>query len=371
MNFHSPAPSRRSAPQSSNLERALEAIASGVGGLCDDALAKRKAEAPANAILRRAGAFARAQIVKAQSGGTNATGGAIVPPDVMNEMIAIRDPRGAIRSSIHVSRMRSDVKSVPRRTAGLTANLVGEGQPIPESSFAGDNVGLTAKKIATLTRMSTEVAEDAAEDLEELGGLFTTEVGYAFLSKEDDCGFNGDGTSAYGGIRGISTLFADGNHNGGRYIATGHSTFDTITATDIANLIATAPAVALPGARFFVSQFGFALMICRLAAAGGGGISWRYVGGALMPIFLGFPVVITPVLPQSNSNISGKLIMAFGDMSLAGTLGDRRQATVKFSADKYLELDQIAVRGTERVDINFHSLGDNTAAGPLVGLIAG
>ncbi|MET4601075.1 HK97 family phage major capsid protein [Bradyrhizobium sp. JR4.1] len=370
MNISSPDRSRRSAPGPVDLGKAIAAIAVAVNGLCDDALARRKAEAPDNPILRRAGAFARSQIIKAQNTGTNGTGGAIVPPDILNEMIAIRDPRGAIRGSANVVRMRSDTKSVPRRTAGLTANFVAEASAIPETSFVGDNVGLTAKKLGTLTRMSTEVAEDAAEDIEELGGLFTTEVGYAFLSKEDDCGFNGDGTAAFGGIRGISTLFADGNHNAGRYVATGRSTFDVITATDMANLVAALPAVALPGARFFVSQFGFAMTLWRLASSGSG-ISWRYVNGVLMPIFMGFPIQITPVLPQSNSGISGKMIMAFGDMSLAATLGDRRQATVKFSGDRYLELDQIAVRGTERIDLVIHDLGDNTAAGPVVGLIAG
>jgi hypothetical protein len=53
-------------------------------------------------------------------------------------------------------------------------------------------------------------------------------------SKEDDCGFNGDGTSTYGGIRGVTQLLIDNSHNAGKVAATtGHPTFAEIDATDI------------------------------------------------------------------------------------------------------------------------------------------
>jgi hypothetical protein len=50
--------------------------------------------------------------------------------------------------------------------------------------------------------MSTELAEDAvisiADDLAQ-------EMGYAFAVAEDAAGWTGDGTSTYGGIRGVKT----------------------------------------------------------------------------------------------------------------------------------------------------------------------
>jgi hypothetical protein len=39
------------------------------------------------------------------------------------------------------------------------------------------------------------------------------------------------------------------------------------------------------------------------------------------------------------------------------------------SADRNLEADQVLFRGTERVALAVHSLGDATTAGPIVGLV--
>jgi HK97 family phage major capsid protein len=58
-------------------------------------------------------------------------------------------------------------------------------------------------------------------------------------------------------------------------------------------------------------------------------------------------------------------MMAFGDMSMAATLGDRREIKLKFSTERFADTDQIGVFGTERVDIVCHDLGDNTTAGPI------
>ena len=63
-----------------------------------------------------------------------------------------------------------------------------------------DDVNLVARKLAVLTRMSSELAEDAIIDL---AAWLAEEVAYAFAEKEDDCLFNGDGTSTYGGIQGV------------------------------------------------------------------------------------------------------------------------------------------------------------------------
>jgi HK97 family phage major capsid protein len=62
-------------------------------------------------------------------------------------------------------------------------------------------------------------------------------------------------------------------------------------------------------------------------------------------------------------------MIAFGDLSLAATMGERRGVTVKTTQDRYLEFDQIGIRGTERFDINVHDLGNSNIAGPIVGLI--
>ncbi len=59
-------------------------------------------------------------------------------------------------------------------------------------------------------------------------------------------------------------------------------------------------------------------------------------------------------------------IIALGDLSLAATIGDRRDFTVATSSDRYFENDELAIRATTRTAINVHDLGDGTTAGPIV-----
>jgi HK97 family phage major capsid protein len=305
-------------------------------------------------------------IVKAASEGVNSVGGYLVPSELMRVIIALREVRGAYRARARIAPMASDTSATPRRTGGLTAYFSAENAAMTESQSAWDNVGLTAKKLSTLTRSSSELDEDAAIDW---GEWFATEIAYAFASKEDDCGFNGDGTSTYGGTRGITQILLDGSHNAGKVVATaGHDLFTEIDLTDLTNLIGKLPAYALPGAAWFGSQMAFATVFCRLAATSGG-IIMQNIGGRLVPTFMGFPVQLTQALPQVTTTLLNQVMLCFGDLSLAATLGERRGVTVARSEGRYLDQDQIAWRGTERVDIVNHDLGDNTTAGPIVGLM--
>lgn len=304
---------------------------------------------------------------RAQGAGSNVLGGGLVPDEIPDTIIAIRDTRGAFRAAAAPMRMRSDTKSAPRRLSGLTAVFASENLNVAEQTMTWDSVRLVAKKIMVLARISAELMEDAALDV---GAAFLQEVAYAFAAKEDNCGFYGDGTSQYGGIRGLFTYLTDGSHAASTYTATGHSTFDVITQTDLNQLMGLVPAVAVPGARWFVSQRGYALTFCRLAGSAGG-IVTRYVDGVLTPVFMGFPVQLTQVMPQAVTALTGQVAIAFGDLNLAATIGDRRDVRLRFSTDRYMDSDQVGVLGTQRFDINVHDIGDNATAGPMAALIAG
>jgi HK97 family phage major capsid protein len=306
------------------------------------------------------------KVDRAQSGALNSAGGALVPEEMMEVIINLRELAGAFRAAANIVPMSSDLLTAPRRIGGLTAYFTGENQAITESQAAWDGVKLSPAKLATLTRASSEFVTDAAIDI---GNFLASEAAYAFALKEDSCGFYGDGTSSFNGTYGICPQLLDGTHNAGKVVAaTGHDTFAEVDTDDVTNLMAKLPAIALPGARWFVSQFGFARVFCRLAAVNGGIVMMR-VNGVMMPHFLGFPVQITQVLPQVATDLSGQVMMLFGDLNLAAMLGERRGVRLAISEAKYIDLDQVAFKVSERVDINVHDLGDNTTAGPIVGLV--
>ena len=299
-------------------------------------------------------------IAKAQGEGVDQAGGFLVPEELLATIIVLREQFGVFRKECMVIPMGSDTLNWPRRVGGLTAYFVGENQAATESQASWDSINLTAKKIAALTRMSNEIAEDAVVSIAD---WLVGEIAYAFAAKEDDCGFNGDGTSTYGGIRGVANIFADGNHTAGQY-QTSSATLTALTAADFTGVMGVLPQYALPGAKWYMSQQMFYSAAGTVLAKAGGNTTATLVD-PLQPRLLGFPVVIAQKLPITAPG-SGKVQFLFGDLSKSSALGERRGVTIRRSDHRYFENDQIGLLGTERFDINNHDLGDTTSAGPLV-----
>jgi len=78
---------------------------------------------------------------------------------------------------------------------------------------------------------------------------------------------------------------------------------------------------------------------------------------------------MTQVMPQVTTSLTGQVMVAFGDMSYAATLGDRRQLKLRFLTERFADQDQVGIIGSERIDINVHDLGDASSAGAIVGLV--
>lgn len=307
----------------------------------------------------------------AQGGDINTKGGFLVPDEFDQTIIDLREEYGVARQQAKVVSMGGGTKNIPRRTGGLTAYFVDEnpGSSITESDKTWDNISLIARKLAVLTRMSSEIEEDSiismADDL-------ANEIAYAFAVKEDDCLFNGDGTSTYGGIQGVLNKIVDGNHTAGAVdVATAsHNLWSEIDAADIHTLMAALPKYALKSAKFYCSQLAFALVFERLVQAAGGNTINDISAGSQYR-YMGYPVIISQSLPIGTgaTDYDALPMFLFGDLMPAATLGSRRGTTVAVSNDRYFDTDQIGIRGTERFDINVHELGDNTTAGPIVALI--
>jgi HK97 family phage major capsid protein len=306
-------------------------------------------------------------LVKAAGETVGTSGGFIVPSDLANAILDLRDSYGAFRRTARLVPMASDSSTAPQRPGGTGAFFFGENTGATESSVSAATVTLTSKKIGSLIRLSSELEEDAIVDMVD---FIANEIAWAFSVKEDDCAFNGDGTSAFGKMRGLGTLVLDGQHNKAKVTAaSGHNTFATLDSIDLTNLMANVRASAVPNAAWFCSQTAYAITLCRLAATGGGFMESRIVDGVLTPCYLGFPVVLTQKMPLVTTSLSGAMMMAFGDMYAGAVLGQRRGITLARSADRYLDQDQIAVLGTERFHSVIHDLGDNTNVGSLAALI--
>lgn len=294
-----------------------------------------------------------------ESGG-NTAGSFLVPIELDNAIINVRDTVGAFRNC-EVRPTRADNKVSPRRIGGLTANFVTEGATIPESSFQLDAVGSALKKLAILARGSTELFEDSAPDLAE---FIASEVGYAFAATEDDCGFNGTGTSTYSGISGLGTKLV--GLKSSVAAASGHNTFLTLDSTDIANLMGGVLATALPGARWYVSALGYAQTLCRLAAVSGGLTATQKADGTIDANFLGFPVSFSAKLPNVSTSLASLPMLFFGNLKMSSLIVEKKDATIiATSYERAMDTDQVLVRGVRREDIVNHTVGDASNFGAV------
>jgi HK97 family phage major capsid protein/HK97 family phage prohead protease len=315
-------------------------------------------------------------LIRSQSGEVNSAGGALVPTEFENAIIDLRVEYGVFRANANVVPMSSDVKIRPRRNSGLTAYFVGSGDAITESEKTWDNVSLVAKKVGVLAKYESELNEDAiisiADDL-------VNEIAYAFSQKEDECGFNGDGTSTYGGIVGVREklkgLSGTVANIAGLQVASGNA-YSEIVLGDLQGLIGRLPQFArrAGGNKFYCSQQFYATVLTKLAQAVGG-VTYSEISGALQPTFFGVPVEITEVMPSVEAN--SQVCLLYGNLAMAAMMGDRRGIEISMSDSHSTDFasDVMAVRGTQRFDINVHDVGNASGtaserlAGPIVGLI--
>jgi HK97 family phage major capsid protein/HK97 family phage prohead protease len=308
-----------------------------------------------------------------QAEGDNESGGYLVPEEFGNDLIDLRETYGIFRRNTKIVPMSSDVQSDPRRTGGLTAVFEGEADTGDVSTLGWDRVSLTAKKLMVLARYSSEISEDS---LISMADTLANEMAYAFANKEDECGFNGDGTSTYGGIVGVRNkllnLSATRANIAGLVVGSGNL-YSELALVDFEAVVGKLPEYAdTPMAKWFVSRSFYYNVMVKVALAAGGNAA-SDIESTRAKRFLGYDVEFTQVMPKVEAN--DQVCAILGDLSKGARMGTRRGTTISLSEHVLHSTDQIQVRGTERFDINVHDVGNQSAtaalreAGPIVGLL--
>ena len=309
----------------------------------------------------------------AQNESTNTSGGILVPAALSDMIIVLREIYGVFRRFAKSWPMTSDNLTIPRRISGITAYYVGDGVATNESQMGWDGVTLVAKELAALVRYPYTLSEDAVINIAD---TLAGEIAYAFAKAEDSAGFVGDGTSTYGGIRGIVNIVGSSSVY---TAATGHTGFSTLTLADFEGMVATLPQYAAGKACWFFNRVGYALSAQRLMDAGGGNtnetLAMGGVGNATTQdpfgrpyrTFLGYPVIISQVLNSTagaQTTVTGLCIL--GDLEMSSAIGDRKEISIDASKDRYFEFRQIGIQGVQRYDIVNHDCGTSSAVGPVV-----
>ncbi len=304
---------------------------------------------------------------KAAGESVNVEGGYLVSEELSANIIQKLGQYGKFRRDALVVPMGSDRLIVPKVGADLTIYAPGEGNEITDSDMSFGQVGLTTRKLCCLAKVSSELEEDSVIALGEILGISFTR---SLAKKEDEIGFLGDGTEAYfamtgvvGALRGVDATI--GNVKG-LQVASGNA-YSEIALVDFEGCVARLADEADDEAKWFVNRkFYFSVMYALARAAGVANI-FEILTDRRERFFMSYPVEFVSAMPSTEAN--SQICAILGDLQLGAFLGERRAITIARSTDVFFSNDQVAFRGTERIDINAYGVGDTTESGAIVGLI--
>ena len=362
----------------------LKFFAGTVGGVDADerayrfgmfALAQLSIQMPARYRSREAVEFYEKEWGAAhQSNDANGTS-VWIPEEFGTDLIDLRERFGLVRRLFRRVPMTSDTRTDPRHEQGLTAYFFTEGQAGTVSNLKHDQVRLTAKDLMVLTTINNNVDADSPMSW---GDRLFGEISYAMAHKEDLCGLLGDATSTYGGILGVTTRLQsfDGAGTDSFGLVTGSgNAYSELTLANFDAVVGKLPEFGdTPMTAWVMHRTFYFGTVEKLVQASGGVPAYEVREGNRRPrpVFKGYPVEFSQVMPKTEAN--SQVCALLGDFDLGASFGDRQQESLAFSEDatvagqNVFERNEVAVRGIERFDINVHSVGNATDAGAIVGL---
>ena len=307
-------------------------------------------------------------------GQVNSLGGNLVFEDFSNTIVRLVEKFGVASTVFQNVTMSSDTLLIPRRLTGVSGYWIGENSTITTSDPTATMVQLVAKKLAIATKVSNELLADNAISVATwLAQEYATEM----ASRIDDAAFNGTGTSSYGGIRGLAQI-DDGTHTASiQSAASGNTSVAALDIDDYLGALAKLPRYAIGTSAWYMHPSVYHNSVQRMMLSSGtagsgtigalsGGNTAANLAQGTPNTFLGLPVVW--VLKMTAAPTTGTIAAYVGDLSLAGIMAMKSDMQVASSTDRYFEADQTAFRAIQRLDINVHSLGSTTEAGPVVAL---
>lgn len=309
-------------------------------------------------------------IQKAQTGADNPTGGLFVPTQIIEGFIMLVAEYGLARRKAVVYPMTTDTATAFKLASGLQVYKVAEGKAPDPQEFRSRLLTLKASEWCVYVPVDRTLDEDAAILL---GNVVGELMAMAFAEQEDECLFNGDGTSDTLGIMGITGWLKSLTTPKGLVSGSGNA-WGSLTIADHRKCMGVLHPAAWKGEGptwYCSPQYYFNVMMALADDASGATQTEMILSEAAgRRRFLGLPVEFAPLPSESGSGVIGCVL---GNLKRGAMFGDRRQTTIEQSREALFLERQIAILGTERVDINVYGCHDvktdkKTRAGTIVGL---
>ncbi len=302
-------------------------------------------------------------IFNAMRSDENDKGGFLVPTPLANTIVELREQFGVFRRNAMVWPMSSATQNIPKLAGEVTAYFTAQYEDITESDASLSQVALAVKDLYTLTPVSAQVSSDA---IVMVADILARSIAQSMANKEDECGFNGDGTSTYGHIKGLANALLAGS----KYTATSNATFSALTMANFEAVKGQVKRYAGMTPAWYISSTGYYASMERLLNAAGGNNNINLANGAPLN-FLGDPVIFTQVMEDRTTTATGSVACYYGDLRMSAVMGDRAGIAIDADRSIYFKKNAIAIRSWERFDINVHETGTATTAGSIVAMVFG
>lgn len=229
---------------------------------------------------------------------------------------------------------------------------VDEGAAIGSTQAVLGRETLTLKKLGAIVTMTRELLEDSEIDLI---SFVAGRVAENLARAEDLAFFDGDGTGSYGGFTG---LLRAGDVNTVT-MASGNTTFASMTADDLLDMIDATPAGALANGKFYYHRT--IKSIIRKLKDDQNAYIYQAPSQSGPATVWGYPEVLVEAMPAKTATAVSKAFVLFGDLRAACIFGYKggiefarfQAGTVRNVANdadiNLITTDREAVRWTERV----------------------
>ena len=265
--------------------------------------------------------------------GVDSEGGYLVPDEFEHTLVQALEQENIVREHAHVFTTSSGNHKIPVVTSKGTASWIDEEGAIPESDDVFGQQMIGAHKVGTLIKVSEELLNDSAFDLE---GYFASEFARRIGNKEEDAFFNGDGVGKPLGILAAT---------GGAQVGVTAASATAVTADEIIDLFYSLEAPYRKNAIWVLNDASIAA-IRKLKDNNGQSLWQPALHEGTYDTLLGKRIFTSPFVPEMKS---GQKSVIFGDLSFYW-IGDRQGITFKRLNERYADTGQIGFIATKRLD---------------------
>lgn len=273
------------------------------------------------AQARTKGGMLTAEIRNALQEGVDTEVGYLVPDEFEQTLVASLEAENVVRSLAHVITTASGSHKIPVVATKGTAAWVDEEGTIPEGDDAFCQQLIGAHKVATMIKVSEELLNDTAFDLE---AYFRSEFARRIGNKEEEACLTGDGSGQLGVTAASATA---------------------ITADELIDLFYSLNSAYRKNAVWLLNDS--TMKNIRKLKDSNGQYLWQsalHEGG--FDTLLGKRIYTSPYAPELAA---GKKTVAFGDFNYYW-IGDRLGITFKRLNERFAETGQIGFIASKRLD---------------------